>query len=82
MSDQQTGGTCKPTEELPSLTEGGFNTRAFNKELMTLLNCHSVDNQVGLPDYILADHISRCLYSLGIVLREINWHQQRDQNHE
>ena len=80
MSDQQTGGICKPTEELPSLTEGGFNTRAFNKELINLLNCHSVDNQVGLPDFILAGHISRCLYSLGVVLRESN--QQRDQNHE
>ena len=68
--------------ETKTMTEGGFNTRAFNKELINLLNCHSVDNQIGLPDYILADHINRCLHSLEIVLKEINRHEQRDEDYE
>lgn len=39
---------------------------AFKKELETLINRHSIDNDLNTPDFILAEYIIKCLTNLKI----------------
>ena len=39
----------------------------FRKELQSLLNRYSIDNSMNTPDYVLAEYIIRCLYSLDCI---------------
>lgn len=38
--------------------------RAFQKELEILINSYSVDDEIGVPDYILVEHIINCLKNI------------------
>ena len=44
------------------LTKDGdlFNSQ-FESDLADVINTHGVDNKVGVPDFILAGHLVRCL---------------------
>lgn len=47
----------------------------FEKELMELINKHSIENESDTPDFILAEYLYRCLKNFKITInhRE-NWY--------
>lgn len=52
--------------------------RSFEKELETLLNCHSKDNDTNTPDFLLAEFLTKCLQAY----KDMNdkndiWHGRR-----
>ncbi len=51
---------------------------AFRDELETLINKHSIDNDLETPDHILADHVIRQLRTLKrtVSTRE-RWHGRK-----
>jgi hypothetical protein len=40
----------------------------FQKELTTLLNTHSIDNETDTPDRILAQYLNDCLDAFGTLM--------------
>lgn len=47
----------------------------FKKQLQSLLNRHNIDGHLNIPDFILADYISRCLFNLQMTNCEnVSWH--------
>lgn len=47
----------------------------FKKELEDLINRHSVENTLGMPDFILAEMICQMLKAMGpSVKRTLDWH--------
>lgn len=44
----------------------------FQKELETLINCHSQENQSNTPDFLLAEYLMGCLdlWNKSITARE------------
>ena len=47
----------------------------FQKELERLLNKHSIENVVDMPDFILAAMICRMIEALGPSVKEtLDWH--------
>jgi len=49
-------------------------TRTFEQELESLINRHSVDNQLNIPDYAIKDYMMRMLGGLEILSQEIRRH--------
>jgi hypothetical protein len=45
-----------------------WNSDEFQKELESLLNKHSIDNLCETPDFILAEHVTNYLVSLGAMV--------------
>ena len=46
----------------------------FKQRLAWVLNSHSIDNEIGIPDYILADHICEYLRSIQRMTSELHRH--------
>jgi len=47
-----------------------INKESFNKELADLLNSNSIDNELNIPDHILADYLVNCLATLKETIQE------------
>jgi hypothetical protein len=45
-------------------------SEVFKAELGKLLNSHSIDNCAGIPDFMLVEHVTRCLENLAATTRE------------
>jgi hypothetical protein len=49
--------------------------KGFTEELADLLNRHSMENESGTPDFILARHLTSCLVAWNCSMREREaWH--------
>lgn len=47
----------------------------FKKELESLINKHSIENMVDMPDFILASMICRMIEAIGpSIKRNLAWH--------
>lgn len=50
-------------------------TKLFEKELASLINRHSVENAVDMPDFILAGMICRMIEAMGPGIKKaLDWH--------
>ena len=48
---------------------------AFEKELTTLINRHSIENVVDMPDFLLAGMICRMIEAMGPSIKKtLDWH--------
>ena len=48
---------------------------AFEKELTHLINRHSIENVVDVPDFILARMICRMIEAMGLSIKKaLDWH--------
>jgi len=48
---------------------------AFEKELEQLLNKHSIENMVDMPDFLLAGMICRMIEAMGPSIKKtLEWH--------
>lgn len=52
----------------------------FDKELTTLLNKYSVDNDTNTPDFILSRYLLDCLFGFGIALNLREEHSNGKKN--
>ena len=53
----------------------------FVKELMSLINKHSMENKSNTPDFILAEYIYRCLKAGEYLIeRREQWFGRRPKN--
>ena len=49
--------------------------KGFTEELADLLNRHSMENESGTPDFILARHLTSCLVAWNCSMHEREaWH--------
>ncbi len=47
----------------------------FKTELTSLINKHSIENDVDMPDYILAEMICRFIEAVGEPIKKtLDWH--------
>ena len=47
----------------------------FEKELTHLINCYSIENEVDMPDFILAGMLCRMIEAMGPgIKRTLDWH--------
>lgn len=47
----------------------------FEKELAQLINRHSVENEVDMPDFVLAKMICRMIEAMGpSIKKNLDWH--------
>jgi len=47
----------------------------FKKDLEALLNRHSIENEVDMPDFILAEMVCRFIVAVGEpIKRTLTWH--------
>jgi hypothetical protein len=50
-------------------------TPAFEAELTVLINKHSIENRVDMPDYLLAKTLCRIIEAIGPCVKEnLDWH--------
>ena len=48
---------------------------AFKKELEELINKHSIESEVDMPDYLLAELLCRVIQAIGDpVKKTLDWH--------
>lgn len=49
---------------------------SFKEELRDLINRHRRENKSNTPDYILADHLNRCLENFEKTIEDrLKWHK-------
>ena len=49
--------------------------KAFQEELTHLINRHSIENELDMPDFILADMICRMIEAMGPKVKQtLDWH--------
>jgi len=49
--------------------------KEFQSELAVLINKHSIENEVSMPDFILADLLYRVIVAIGKPVKEtLDWH--------
>jgi hypothetical protein len=49
--------------------------KEFQKELEELINRHSIQNRVDMPDFVLADMICRIIVAIGPCIKDtLDWH--------
>jgi len=47
----------------------------FQKELEVLINKHSIENYVDMPDFLLAEMVCQFIVTLGKKIKEnLDWH--------
>lgn len=47
----------------------------FEKDLQSLINKHSIENQWDMPDFLMAKLITRFIDSIGYTMkRNLDWH--------
>lgn len=56
----------------PTLTKEYIENKlnAFEKDLSTLINQHSLENLSNTPDYILANYLVRCLINYNSIVAD------------
>jgi len=47
--------------------------KKFEKDLERLINRHSLENESGTPDYILARYLVRCLDAFNMATKHRTW---------
>lgn len=59
----------------PVSTNYNENASAFERELQTVINKHSKENDSDTPDFILAEYMNQCLAAFSIaVARRERWY--------
>ncbi len=59
----------------PEKYEGSIEDKDFEKELSSLLNRFSVENESDTPDFILAQYLKGCLQVFAIAVQQREtWH--------
>jgi hypothetical protein len=55
---------------------------SLQKEIESVINCHSAENESDTPDFILAAYIGDCLaaFNRSVNMREA-WHGRKPQSH-
>ncbi len=49
--------------------------RKFHADLTMLINKHNIENEVGMPDFLLADMICRVIKAVGKPIKKtLAWH--------
>ena len=62
-------------ERSAASADSASETQGFPGELADLLNRHSMENESGTPDFILARHLTSCLVAWNCSMREREaWH--------
>jgi hypothetical protein len=57
------------------LDDAGSLPKAFLNDLTVLINTHSIENMLDMPDYILAAMICRMLEAIGPCIKKtLDWH--------
>lgn len=61
-----------PLPDQTSFLEDDVKAPTFIRELESLLNCHSIENESDTPDWILVDYIRRSLdaWNNAVLLRD------------
>jgi len=55
--------------------EAESSMKAFEKDLITLLNRYSIENVVDMPDFLLAEMVCRMIEAVGLsVKKALDWH--------
>ena len=50
-------------------------SETFQKELERLINKHSIENQVDMPDFLLAEMVCSFIATVGVsVKKNLDWH--------
>jgi len=63
---------CINTQSKP---EGQVRMENFKKELETLINKHSIENECHMPDFILAKMIVNFIKAVGMPIKKtLDWH--------
>jgi hypothetical protein len=44
-----------------------FNTLEFKKDLTDLINKHSIENDLNIPDYVISSAIIQCIMAFRII---------------
>ena len=66
--------TDENEQSIPSRGSAGAQ-KGFTEELADLLNRHSMENESGTPDFILARHLTACLVAWNCSMQEREaWH--------
>jgi hypothetical protein len=52
----------------------------FEKDLRKLINKHSVENLVDMPDFLIAHYICRSLHNLSFLIKRNNFYHGRRNN--
>jgi len=52
--------------------------KEFVDELKDVINKHGIDNNMNIPDFILAQYLSDCLESLKLTLRNIEGVEEKN----
>ena len=48
--------------------------KEFKKDLVTIINKHSMESQSNTPDFILAEYLVNCLYAYNkAVSNKVHW---------
>lgn len=50
----------------------------FAKELSKLINKLSIDSELNVPDFVIAEYLEKCLYSFEFSLKQIKSHNNTD----
>ena len=68
-------GRILPSQICTTRRAGGGEVTDFQKELEALINKHSIENRVDMPDFLLAEMICRFIDAVGEpVKRTLDWH--------
>ncbi len=57
-------GACRPATQLDILLWD------FERELRRIINCHSIDSALNIPDWLLAQHVVWYMRNLRFLLME------------
>ena len=70
--------TVYSVQPLPAMSGGGEMTnidKDFTRELIGLINKHSIDNELNTADFVLAQYIALCLKGLKLIIKKRSkWH--------
>lgn len=65
-------------EEMLALLRAEEEPKTFEQELESLINRHSLENESGTPDFILASYLVNCLNAFNIAVQQrANWRGER-----
>lgn len=58
---------------MTTINEQEWNIEYFKKELTKLINKHSIDNKVNIPDYLISDYLVKSIEQLTSMQRLIDY---------
>jgi hypothetical protein len=66
-----------PDSTSPQTTKEWVNLEKFEKELIQLINKHSIENGSDTPDFILAEYLVSCLINYQRIVKSRNeWYKK------